>query len=191
MDTMQSIKFLERCRGGDADAIQDLVSEHEKALYRLALSILDDPAEADEATQDAFLAVLKRLDTFRGDSSFTTWIYRITVNLCRDRLRKRRSKEKIIYLLRSIFWLDGISPAIPEDSVIQREANSALWKAVDALGEKHRLPVILYYYHDLPVTEIAKILNLSTGTILSRLYAAREKLRLVFEGTWNEKDEYE
>jgi RNA polymerase sigma-70 factor, ECF subfamily len=174
---MNMTTLIIRCRAGEADAIQDLVREHQADVFRLALSILDDSAEADEVTQEAFLAALRMLESYRGDSTFTTWLYRITVNLCQTRLRKRQAKERILHALQSIFRLADASAAHPEEIVIQREANSLVWKAVSELNEKHRLPVILYYYKNLPVLEIAVVLNLREGTVLSRLYTARERLR--------------
>jgi RNA polymerase sigma-70 factor (ECF subfamily) len=174
---MKITALIIRCQAGEADAIQDLVGEHQAAVFRLALSILDDAAEADEVTQEAFLAALRRLGSYRGDSTFTTWLYQITVNACRTRLRKRQATERIFHALQSIFRFADANITQPEEIVIQREANSIVWKAVSELGEKHRLPVILYYYQNLSVSEIAGVLSLREGTVLSRLYTARERLR--------------
>jgi RNA polymerase sigma-70 factor, ECF subfamily len=174
---MHITTLILRCQAGEADAIQDLIREHQTAIFRLALSILDDPAEADEATQDAFLAALRSLESYRGNSSFTTWLYQITVNSCRTRLRKRQRKERMFHAIQSIFRLENEAAIHPEEVIIQQEANSVVWKAVSALSEKHRLPVILYYYDNLPVSEIAILLNLREGTVLSRLYTAREQLK--------------
>ncbi len=168
-----------RCQAGEADAIQDLVTGHQTAVFRLALSILDDSAEADEVTQDTFLAALRMLESYRGDSTFSTWLYRITVNISLTRLRKRQARERIRHALQSIFRFADAGATHPEEIVIQREANSAVWEAVSVLSEKHRLPIILYYYENLPVSEIAAILNLREGTVLSRLYTARERLRAI------------
>ena len=177
LEPMQLATLLQRCQSGEVAAIQDLVRANQSAVFRLALSILDDPADAEEATQDTFLAVLRALDKYRGDSTFTTWLYRITVNVCRSQLRKRQAKARILQMLQSLSRLMGVSPTHPEEIVIQGENNAVLWKAVNTLDEKHRLPIILYYYHDLSVTEIAGVLGLREGTVLSRLYTARERLR--------------
>ena len=155
MDTAQ---LIERCRAGDALAIEALVRAHEQAVYRLALSILDDPAEADEAAQDSFVAALRALKLYRGESAFTTWLYAITLNVCRARL-------------------GGDTPTDPEVVVLQHEAEADLWNAVAALDEKHRLPVILRYYQGFSTAEIAQVLGISEGTVHSRLFTARERLR--------------
>lgn len=174
MDTAQ---LIESCRAGDALAIEALVREHTPAVYRLALSLLDDGAEADGAAQDAFIAALSALDTYRGGAAFTTWLYAITVNVCRGRLRKRKTWGRVMDTLRAALQAGSGSPADPEAVVMQHEADAAVWRAVNALGEKHRLPVILRYYHGFSTAEIAQLLDLNEGTVHSRLNTARERLR--------------
>jgi RNA polymerase sigma-70 factor (ECF subfamily) len=173
--------LLQRSLDGDLDAIQALVQSHQAAVYRLALSILDDPVEAEEAAQEAFVSALNALDTYRGDARFKSWLFSITINQCRRRLKKRQAKELLFTALQSLFRLKGEGPAHPEEIPIRREAKTALWKAVEALGEKHRLPLILYYQHELSVAEIAEVLNLRLGTVLSRLYTAHERLRAALD----------
>ena len=175
MDTAQ---LIERCRAGNAPAIEALVRAHEQAVYRLALSILDDPAEADEAAQDSFVAALEALKTYRGESAFTTWLYAITLNVCRTRLRRRRTWGRLMDSLRALLRLGGDAPANPEAVVIQNEADAELWNAVTELDEKHRLPVILRYYQGFSTAEIAQLLAISEGTVHSRLFTARERLRV-------------
>jgi RNA polymerase sigma-70 factor (ECF subfamily) len=182
---METAALISRCREGDESAVETLVNRFQKPLYRLALSILEDPAEAEEAAQDALLAALGALDSFRGQASLNTWLHAITVNICRSRLRKRQARRRLWETLHAIFRLAGDapggSPAHPEDTVIHHEADRHLWNAIHTLDEKHRLPVILRYYHDLPVAEIARILNVNEGTIHSRLSVARDRLRSQLE----------
>ena len=85
--------LLASCQAGDAQAIAELVETYRPALFRLALSILDDPAEADEAAQDAFVAALGALRGYRREAAFTTWLYAITVNVCRGRLRRQGARR--------------------------------------------------------------------------------------------------
>lgn len=153
------------------------VRAHQQTVYRLALSILDDPAEAEEAAQDALVAAIKALDSYRGDSAFTTWLYAITLNVCRSRLRKHRSRDRLMDTLRSIFRVAGEAAPHPEEAAIRNEADAALVRAINSLDEKHRLPVVLRYYNDLSVAEIAQLLDISEGTVHSRLFTARERLR--------------
>ena len=179
MDHIDIAQLIVNCRVGDRLSIEKLISYYQKSLYRLALSILDDPAEADEAAQDAFVAALDALDSYRGESAFNTWLYAITLNICRDRLRRRRTWERLKQTLRAVFQLKGEDPVPPEETILRNEADAALWEALQSLDEKHRLPMILRYYHDFPIAEIAQILRINEGTVHSRLYTARERLRVV------------
>ena len=88
-------QLIERCRSGDEEAVCWLVKDHQAAIFRLGLSILDDPAEADEATQETFLAALRNLQSYRGGASLRTWLFAIAINVCRGRLRRRRSWQRV------------------------------------------------------------------------------------------------
>lgn len=170
-------QLIERYQAGDVSVAEALVRGHQVPVFRLALSILDDPAEAEEAAQEALVAALKALGAFRGDSAFSTWLYRITVNVCRGRLRRRRSRERLQAALVQLFQLGREAAPLPEEQVARREREAALWEAIRALDEKHRLPLVLHYYHDLPTAEIGRILEVSEGTIHSRLHTARQRVR--------------
>ena len=174
--------WLERCRAGDPGAVEALVTAHRPAIYRLAVSILDDPAEADEATQETFLAALRALPAYRGDAAFNTWLYRIAVNVCRGRLRQGRAWQRLKDALQAAQRWWGEPPPTPEAAVARRQTEAAVYRAVQALGEKHRLPVILRYYHGLSVAEIAQVLAVNEGTVHSRLSIARERLRVALQG---------
>lgn len=170
------LPLIERCRAGDSDAVEALVRACQPAVFRLALSILDDPAEAEEAAQDTLVAALNALSGFRGEAAFTTWLYRITVNVCRGRLRRQRARARLRSALAGVLRAAGAQPR-PEETAAQRERETALWQAVQTLDEKHRLPLVLFYYHELPALEIAQILGVSEGTVHSRLHTARQRLR--------------
>jgi len=167
-------QWLEQCREGDSLAIERLVYTYQQDVYRLALSILDDPDEADDATQEVFVAALRALDSFRGEASLKTWLFRITVNVCRNRLQRDQSRGRLRQVLQNLFHSEQTHP---ESEAVQNESDSALWRAIHALDHKHRIPIVLRYYHDLPVAEIAEMLNVPVGTIHSRLNHARLKLR--------------
>jgi RNA polymerase sigma-70 factor (ECF subfamily) len=179
---METARLITLCREGDESAIETLVSKYQKPTYRLALSILEDPFEAEEAAQDALLAALGSLDSYRGDASFNTWLHVITVNVCRSRLRKRQTWDRLKNTIQIIFRTGGETTPPPEEAAIQGEADAALWRAVHTLDEKHRLPVILRYYHDCSIAEIAQILNVNEGTIHSRLSIARDRLHSLLKG---------
>jgi RNA polymerase sigma-70 factor (ECF subfamily) len=165
---------------GDSYQIETLVMEHYAYVRRLALSILDNgsqdvSAEADDAAQETFVAACQALPGYRSEASMKTWLTTIAVNTCRGRLRKRKVQQALHTTLEAIHSLIA-RPATPEEIAIQNEADRQLWKAVDNLEDKHRLPVILRYVHDLTVPEIAEILRMREGTVHSRLHYARQKL---------------
>jgi RNA polymerase sigma-70 factor (ECF subfamily) len=167
-------RLIELCKVGDSSAIESFVQTYQQDVYRLALSILDDSGEAEDATQETLLAALRSLDSFRGTSSLKTWLYSITVNVCRTRLQRHRRHEHLTRILREILRIRS-TPSV-EEHAIQSESDRALWQAIHRMDEKHRIPVVLRYYHDLPVDEIANILQIPEGTVHSRLNAARRQL---------------
>jgi len=177
MTVMDSL-WLEQCREGDSLAIERLVQTYQRDVYRLALSILDDPDEADDATQEIFLSALRALESFHGHASFKTWLFSIAINACRNRLQRKKSRGRLQQILQGLLQREQ---AHPEKEAMQNESDAALWQAVRALDDKHRVPVILRYYHDLPVADIAEALGIPIGTVHSRLNHARERLRTLLK----------
>jgi len=181
MDNADTSRLIAHCLSGDETSIERLVSHYKDGVFRLALSVLDDPAEANEAAQDAFIAALAALESYRDGSSFTSWLYTITLNISRSRLRKRKTLEKLKNTLQGLFHIEAQKTPSAEDFMIQNEQDAAVWRAMEQLGHKHRIPIILRYYHDLPTAEIAKMMKINEGTVRSRLHIARERLRLELE----------
>jgi RNA polymerase sigma-70 factor, ECF subfamily len=172
-------RLLDQCKAGDAAAVEDFVQTYQRELYCLALSILDDSHEAEDATQESLLAALRGLESFQGTSSLKTWLFSITVNTCRTRLQRRKRAETLKQVLNGIFQRTP-APSV-EESAIQNESNDALWRAVHRMDAKHRIPIVLRYIHDLSVAEISKILQIPEGTVHSRLNTARRKLHAVLK----------
>jgi RNA polymerase sigma-70 factor (ECF subfamily) len=178
MSLVNTLQLLSLCQQGDTQAIERLVNEYQPSIYRLAYSILEDSPEAEEAAQDVFVAALKALGSYRGEASLTTWLYAITVNICRDRLHARRTRERLAQALQALAHMGKRQHASAEDETIRSEGEAAVRQAVNALGEKQRLPIILRYYHGCSVEEIAQILKINAGTVCSRLSTARDQLRV-------------
>lgn len=174
--------LITACIQGDETAIAQLIQEHQLGVFRLALSVLNDPSEANEAAQDTFIAALNALRSYRENSSFKAWLYTIALNLSRSRLRKKKALERLQHRLTAIFHVQSQRPPTLEDVVVGNEEDATLWKALEKLGEKHRIPIVLRYYHDLSVSEIADILKVKEGTVHSRLSIARERLRAELAG---------
>ncbi|MCJ7534685.1 MAG: RNA polymerase sigma factor [Anaerolineales bacterium] len=189
---MDSKELLAQCRAGDRVAVDQLVQEYQPQLFRLALSILDDgsqngSADAQEVTQYALLAALRSLDSYRGEAKLSTWLYSITVNLCRNHIRTRQRRERVRNLFERLTTPIEDAPSQPEDVIIRKQADFSLFSIVQSLNEKHRLPVILRYYHNCSVAEIAQILDIPEGTVHSRLNTARKKVRNCLESDKNKE----
>jgi RNA polymerase sigma-70 factor (ECF subfamily) len=167
-------RLIEQCRVGNSAAIENFVQTYQQDIFRLALSILDDAAEAEDATQEALLSALRSLDSFRGASNLKTWLYSITVNICRNRLQRHKTYERLTKLIGEILRVRSTSSV--EENAIQNESNETLWHVLHRMNEKHRIPIVLRYYHDLSVAEIAGILQIPEGTVHSRLNTARRQL---------------
>lgn len=163
-----------------ARLLEQIVTDEYAYVRRLALSILNDAAESEDAVQETFIAVSKALPGFRGEASLRTWVARIAINACRTRLRRNQSQRSLLRRLGELHAAPA-SPARLEAASEQREADHALWQAVDALDEKHRLPLILRYVHELELPEIARLLDVPLGTLHSRLHYARRRLQSIIE----------
>lgn len=149
-----------------------IVNQYQKTLLRMCYLYLRDKALAEDAVQDTFIKVYRNMNKFRGDSSEKTWIMKIAMNTCHDIHRSNWFR-----------MIDHqISPEmLPEASVPFDKHEDDLVEAVMKLPVKLREVILLYYYQDMPITEIADSLNLSQSSVSGRLKRARDKLRTVLE----------
>ena len=169
--------LIAECIAGNEDAIEILVRGYEAGIFRLALSILGDPAEANEVTQETFLSALRALPSYQEKKSLKAWLYTIALNHSRSHLRKRKIIERLQSTLTHIFRVEAEKQVLPEEAAIQNEKEAALSRSLNQLDERHRIVVLLRYFHELSIAEIAEVLTVNEGTIHSRLHSAREKLR--------------
>jgi RNA polymerase sigma-70 factor (ECF subfamily) len=178
MDNHQSgiDELLRRRHPSDPYVIEEMVRAYRIQVYRLALSILDHPDEADDATQDALIRAATHLDRYQVGTNFRAWIFTIAVNTCRGYLRKKAARANMHKILISLGSLVS-RPVDPEAKAVQHETRTQLWDLVEKLPEKQRLAVILHLAHGLSVAEVAQILSIKPKTVYSRLYAAFRSLR--------------
>ena len=169
--------LVSECIAGNQDAIEMFVRQYETGIFRLALSIVGDQAEANEITQETFIAALRALPSYKEKKSLKAWLYTITLNHSRSHLRKRKTLERLRTTLKSIFRVETQKQILPEEVVIQNDKESQIWDALNQLDEPFRTVVVLRYFHELPISEISEILSVNEGTIHSRLHTARERLR--------------
>ena len=169
--------LISECIAGNHAAIEMLVRQYEAGVFKLAYSILGDEADANEVTQETFIAVLKSLGTYQEKKTFKAWIYTIALNLSRSQLRKRKIIERLKMTVGGIFRIETQKQVTPEDEVIKTEKEAIIWNELNKLDERHRTVVVLRYFHELSISEISEIMSINEGTIHSRLHTARERLR--------------
>lgn len=166
-------KLVQHCQQGELAAFTSLFRRYEARIYRLAVAILQDEQDAEDAVQDACLRVFERIKHYRAESSFETWLTAVVVNVCRDRLRRRQVRHALSF---DQFHGQASSGDLAE-TVAGELRRQTLWSLVDRLQEKYRLPIILHYYQGLSCGEVAEVLALHTTTVYSRLNTARIQLR--------------
>ena len=168
---------------GDTTALASIVEKYGKLAYRLAIQITKNHEDANDVMQETFLKVYESIGSFRKESAFETWLYRIIVNQALNTVKRReRRRESSFSDANEIdlrFNLPGSSSYAnsPHDDVEKKELQKWVTQAVDSLSAKHRTVVILHEFEGLTHPQIATILNCSEGTVRSRLHYARRKLR--------------
>jgi RNA polymerase sigma-70 factor (ECF subfamily) len=178
--------LIGRAQAGDSAAFRRLVERHQRRAFAIALSLVRDENDARELVQDAFLRVHKSLPTFQGGSSFFTWLYRIITNLSIDLIRKPGRQTTELDAARTeldesrdtdfplLARVDGADPA---DVVRRREIAARVQEALDALPSYHRGVIVMREVEGLSYEEMAEAMGVSKGTIMSRLFHARQKLQ--------------
>ena len=179
---MDEKHILARARRGDLHAFEELVRLYEKRVYAVALRSSGSPEDAADITQEVFLRAWRSIESFRGDSGFSTWLFRITMNLCVDFARHKHAQPQTQPLVRgeedSERPIPDTAPT-PEEHLDNRELGRELAAALDEVSEEHRRIVLLRDVSGLSYTEIAEVLEISEGTVKSRLSRARIALRTV------------
>lgn len=157
-----------------ASAFHRLTSQHLDASYRLARAIVHDPADAEDATQDALVRAWKRWPTLRDHGLFEHWFTRILVNTCRDHLRRRAARPEADASL-----LLGIPSG--DDPLAATHERDAMGAAIATLSPDHRVVVALRFYRDMSVADIARYVGVPTGTVHSRLHYALKRLNALLD----------
>lgn len=166
-------QLLASHRGGDPEAFGELFRRHRDRMWAVALRTTRDPEMAADAVQDGFLNAFRRADSFRGDAAVTTWLHRIVVNACLDRLRRRRPTSD----------LDDLDPADPRDHHRSVEVRLDIREALDRLPEGQRMALVLVDMHGMSVAEAAAVLEVAEGTIKSRCARGRAAMAELLELT--------
>ena len=175
--------LVHRCVRGEETACSELVADNQRMVFQLAFHLLGDYEEARDLSQDVFLQVFRTIDRFRGQSALRTWIYRIAINLARNRQRwwRRRFKSDQVSLDAHIeqhgddVLMDAT--ATPELALRRKETADRVWAALEALPFEQRTAIVLREIDGLSYDEIAFSLDVTLGTVKARLTRARQELR--------------
>jgi RNA polymerase sigma-70 factor, ECF subfamily len=183
-------RLIEQVRAGRAEAFEYFVHRYNRKITRVAYRLLRDSGEADCAAQESFLKAYQNLNDFREGSTFETWLTRICINWCKDRLKRRRL----------VFYFHQASPSSeeetgpheltahpdpsPERRAMSREIRDRLSTAMESLSPRQRTIFVLKHLEELSIPEIAGITGLDSGTIKSHLFRASRKIRERLEDLW-------
>jgi RNA polymerase sigma-70 factor (ECF subfamily) len=177
-----------RCRSGQTELIDVLVDRYRTELYTLCRKLAKDPADADDLFQDTWVKAMRHIGQCDPERKFSAWLFAICVNRYRDRYRKgkrwlRRFKEYGSTEQKDEEMAQaGDGRQAADDCLISKEENLAVRGALDRLEDKYRVPMHLYYFQGLTMAEVAVILGLPDGTVKTRLFVGREKLRAMLGG---------
>jgi RNA polymerase sigma-70 factor, ECF subfamily len=183
------LTLVKRVRGGDQRAFKLLVERYQRKVYAVALGMLKDKEEAMDVSQEAFVKVYKYLDHFKGDASFYTWLYRITVNICIDIIRKRAGAggeavefDESVPMDVSEANIGALGSRLgtnPQKSALRRELAEKIQEALATVPEKHRAILLLREVEGMSYEDLSRTLDIPKGTVMSRLFHARAKVQKI------------
>jgi RNA polymerase sigma-70 factor (ECF subfamily) len=175
-ETVTDGEIIGRVCGGETRMFDELVRRYQDQVYGMAARFVGQAADAEDIAQEVFLKAFRGLRGFKGDAKFSTWLYRITFNLCTDWLRRNRKPGRA----ESPFEDEttaALGAADVGEGLLASEERREIRKALDGLPEKYRTVVTLLYYQRLSYEQIGAILDVPTKTVETRLYRARRMLR--------------
>ncbi len=177
-------ELVARSMGGDLDSFNQLVLRWERPIYALAYRVIGREEEARDVAQETFLRAFRALSGFKGQAKFSSWLYRITLNLCRDWIRKEK-RTRVSQAPEGLDIIELAGAATPtetiEQSIGRKDLGRAVSKAMAALPEEQRTAIILKEYHGLTFQEIADMLDCPLSTVKTRLYQGLSVVRKQLE----------
>lgn len=181
------LTLIERIKSGDQRAFKLLVERYQRKVYSVALGMLRDKEEAMDVAQEAFVKVHKYLDYFKADSSFFTWLYRITVNLSIDHIRKRKAMRGEQVEFDESMQMDTLEAQLgalssqlgtnPQKTALRRELALKIQEALEQVPERHRAILLLREVEGMSYEDLSRTLEIPKGTVMSRLFHARAKMQ--------------
>ena len=175
---MEESRLIQRAGAGDAASFNTLMGMHERRMYAVALRMCGNPEDAQDCLQEAMLRIYRAINGFKAQSSFSTWVYRITMNTCLDELRRRKNRPNTsLDGLYDAGWAPVDPGETPEKHAVAGDMRRQLQVFIRELPEDMRAAVVLRDIEGYSYDEIARMLDANVGTIKSRISRGREKLR--------------
>lgn len=172
--------YINKILEGDANAFAVLVDRYKDLVYTLALRMMKNKEEAEEVAQDTFIKTYKSLNKFKGDSKFSTWIYRVAYNTCLDRLKKNKRQQSTVtideYTEHQVKTIDNAL-----DKIEAQERQEAIQQCLELLPNDDSFLLTLYYFEELSLEEIAKIVGLKPNNVKVKLFRSRKKLATILK----------
>ncbi len=185
-------QLVAAARTGDMGAFEELVARHRDKIYARAFTMMRNEDEAVDLSQEAWVKSWQRLQQFQGESSFGTWVTRIVINLCLDQLRKRKRQrtESIEAMDEETGGVERQMPVVtvnPTERLERGELRKKIDDALAQLSHEHRTVLVLHEFEDMEYKEIARTMDCSIGTVMSRLFYARRKMAALLANLKNEE----
>lgn len=182
---VSDLELIEKFNDGDNDAFEELIIRYERKIYSICFYFLKNREDAEDAAQEVILKLYKKLGSFRKEAAFSTWMNYVASNTCRDYLRKRK-RNQVLHLDDDIQTEEGriarelpSDEDTPEERMEKKELGVLMQETLFKLKEDHREILLMREYQELSYEEISEILEISVGTVKSRIYRARQDLRIL------------
>ncbi len=189
--TLEDFRLVKAFKAGEGKPFEELVRKYQRQVANIIYLTLGNREEVQDITQEVFVRVYRSIDKFEFDASFFSWIYRITVNLCIDELRRKKIKRALSldFLAEGTLEKERKSKEriLASDGVLDDEKREVILNALQKLSQEHRQVIILREYEELSYAEIASYLGISVQAVKSRIFRAREELRILLKDYFEER----
>ena len=180
MDKLSDQHYINQIVQGDTSVFGVLVDRYKEMIFTLALKMIKNREEAEEVSQDTFIKIYNSLNKFKGDSKFSTWIYKIAYNTCLDRLKKNKKEENSIsideFSDHLVKTLDNALSALEE-----KERKQTIQNCLNLLSREENFLLTLYYFDDQNLDEIAKVMGINSNNVKVKLFRSRKKLAVILK----------